>query len=444
MRFVVGDDTGLVKEVLGAEQKLGRKMGSQALGEAVTHLVWACAPGEETRFAVVRSCGRIELVDNTNGDGWKILKTWQTSDDVKAAHWEDGKLSFVSGDGTWLTVADDGSDEESDATSQSSWNSAVKASVCAVRPGSDHSEVMVVSAEGANPRLMDREGKTLWRGRNVQDSKYDLKVEFDVTAIEWLSSECAVMADSQGKVRAYAVKEGGGSRRRPLLELPLTFVTEISSHATGQSITKGRPVTRMYHDEAAKLLYIGDTVGTLMALSTKKILDLVSKEEIETPEGAGKAGRIAHLKYAKSMLPFVRGFSGIMGSIRGIVTLGDLIFVCGLGRFAYVYRGKQQVCKVYLKQKLTAILPLSCADDAAEDDDESENGDEASDLSDGEPVAEDDEEEDGLGDLDESDGSSEGDFGDFDEEEEEEEPRGHEGKKRKQEASEGPNKHRKR
>ncbi|KAF4696976.1 hypothetical protein FOZ60_013327 [Perkinsus olseni] len=432
---------GLVKEVLGAEQKLGRKMGSQALGEAVTDLKWACAPGEETRFAVVRSCGRVELVDNTNGDGWKILKTWQTSDDVKAAHWEDGKLSFVSGDGTWLTVADDGSDEESDATSQSSLNSAV--TVCAVRPGGDHSEVMVVSAEGANPRLMDREGKTLWRGRNVQDSKYDLKVEFDVTAIEWLSSECVVMADSQGKVRAYVVKEGEGSRRRPLLELPLTFVTEISSHATGQSITKGRPVTRMYHDEPAKLLYIGDTVGTLMALSTKKILDLVSKDVIETPEGAGKAGRIAHLKYAKSMLPFVRGFSGIMGSIRGIVTLGDLIFVCGLGRFAYVYRGKQQVCKVYLKQKLTAILPLSSADDAAEDDDESENGDEASDLSEGEPAADDDEEEDGLGDLDESDGSSEGDFGDFDEEEEEE-PRGHEGKKRKQEASEGPSKHRKR
>ncbi|EER06002.1 hypothetical protein Pmar_PMAR028190 [Perkinsus marinus ATCC 50983] len=98
MRFVVGDDTGLVKEVLGAEQKLGRKMGSQALGEAVTHLAWACAAGEETRFAVVRSCGRIELVDNTIGDAWTVLKTWQTSDDVKTAYWEDGKLSFISGD----------------------------------------------------------------------------------------------------------------------------------------------------------------------------------------------------------------------------------------------------------------------------------------------------------------------------------------------------------
>lgn len=79
------------------------------------------------------------------------------------------------------------------------------------------------------------------------------------------------------------------------------------------------------------------------------------------------AGRMAHLKYAKSMLPFVRGLSGVMGSIRGIVTLGDLIFVCGLGRFAYVYRGKRQVCKVYLKQKLTAILPLQSADVATDD-----------------------------------------------------------------------------
>lgn len=106
---------------------------------------------------MVRSCGRIELVDNTIGDAWTVLKTWQTSDDVKTAYWEDGKLSvltfglwkgmggartpfatsadaclstyppqFISGDGTWLTVADDGREEESAQSSRSSLSSAVK------------------------------------------------------------------------------------------------------------------------------------------------------------------------------------------------------------------------------------------------------------------------------------------------------------------------------
>ncbi|KAF4655135.1 hypothetical protein FOL47_009562 [Perkinsus chesapeaki] len=435
MRFVVGDDTGLVKEVLGAQQKLGRRLGTQALGEAVTQIIWACPPGEETRFALVRSCGRIELIDNTNSDSWAVLKTVQTSDDVKQAFWENGKLSFISGDGTWLTINDDGS-EETSATSKASLGSTVK--VCAIRPGSDHSEVMTVSSDGANPRLMDRQGKTIWRGRNVQDSKLDLKVvEFDVTAIEWLSSDCVVMADNQGKIRAYLVKEGEGSRRRPLLELPLTFVTEMSSHSTGQSITKGRPVTRMFHDESSKLLYIGDTVGTLMALSTKKLLELTDEDEIVTPARAGKAGRLAHLKYAKSMMPFVRGFSGMMGSIRGIVTLGDLIYVCGLGRFAYVYRGRRQVCKVYLKQKLTAILPLNSTTTEEEEGESSDDEEEepASDGDDDEEVDEDvDEEDNDFGDFDDADEDdlSEGDFGDFEEDDGEEAPLSSAGQKRKQ------------
>ncbi|EER06001.1 conserved hypothetical protein [Perkinsus marinus ATCC 50983] len=127
-----------------------------------------------------------------------------------------------------------------------------------------------------------------------------------------------------------------------------------------------------------------------------------------------------------------------MGSIRGIVTLGDLIFVCGLGRFAYVYRGKRQVCKVYLKQKLTAILPLQSADVATDDDDQSDDGEEGSGSSDGEVVDDgEDDEEDGLDELDESDGSSEGDFGDFDEDEVEEPKSTQEGRKRKQKSPEG-------
>lgn len=50
----------------------------------------------------------------------------------------------------------------------------------------------------------------------------------------------------------------------------------------------------MHHDPSTELLYVGDTVGTLMALSTRKILELVSRDEIETPEGAGKGGFVGN------------------------------------------------------------------------------------------------------------------------------------------------------
>jgi len=50
---------------------------------------------------------------------------------------------------------------------------------------------------------------------------------------------------------------------------------------------------------------------------------------------------------------------GIMGSIRSVSIhpSGSYVAAAGLGRFAYVYnRSKRQTHKVFLKQKLTAIL----------------------------------------------------------------------------------------
>jgi hypothetical protein len=295
--------------------------------------------------------------------------------------------------------------------------------------------------------------QVIWRAKNVREDYLSLAQKVAVHRLDWATRlaparSLLISGSTDGKLRVYDCN----AQRKPLFELVIGHKfsgSQGSCGYTGVADDTPRPVTCAAVAQVRGggwSLFVGNTLGVLREYDLRNLPTCTA--------AAVPPGKKSHLKLADKSMPFKRGYSGIMGSIRAVDVhrSGDVLAAVGLGRFAYVFdvRKRVMISKVFLKQKLCSVL-FSAEDkkavkDEKDDADGGEGGeeeerevDEAEDEDAGDGVEEgfsDDEQND-----DEDDEIHEGldDEGDLDEDEESEEkappPKSKKGKKRKAEVA---------
>eukprot|EP00929_Paragymnodinium_shiwhaense_P058603 TRINITY_DN29356_c0_g1_i1.p1 TRINITY_DN29356_c0_g1~~TRINITY_DN29356_c0_g1_i1.p1 ORF type:complete len:532 (+),score=157.57 TRINITY_DN29356_c0_g1_i1:120-1715(+) len=388
MKFLTGDDTGIIKLVRVEAQKVER-FGSQRRGDAVERLCW-CGPSadREARLAVGHASGALEV---RNGSSGQVLGTASLAPSIRCLQ----ALPSGPGAGALLAVAGSGlgsvvkgwcsEDFEGRAA-----NGAGPVDVALEKfqlPGS-------VTEAQADPLSMERivfgggdsdvkiwdmnKGEVTWRAKNVRESGICLKVPVDVSCLQWATSmaparSLILCGTGDGKVRLYDAR----AQRKPLFELLVGHgAGQGTGGYTGTVDSVSRPVTcgrvASVRGDGWSLI-VGNTMGVLREYDLRHLPSVQSSPY--------QPGRKAHLHWAAKQMPFKRGFKGVMGSIRAVDVhcSGDALAAVGIGRHAYIFnvRKKKMSSKVYLKQKLCSVLWSSEEDLSKKDESDDE---EASDV----------------------------------------------------------------
>jgi len=435
MKFLTGDDTGILKLVKVEAQKVER-LGPQRTNDAIERLCWA-GPAEdrESRVAVAYASGLLETRDAPTG---KVLSSARAAESVRCLQVLGSGLLAVSANGRGGIVREwcgatcpEGGEEGAEGTAYAgsepisravaSTSNASQATVDSSTEGPWLKQFELqgpVAAACVDPTRMERlafgggendvklfdleRSEVTWRAKNVRENFLCLRVPVAVNTLTWAtemapSRSLLLCGSSDGKVRLYDTS----MQRRPLFELKIGHGTGIGSAGhTGAADDLVRPVNyatvaRVFtrNSGSAWSFFVADTVGTLREYDLRH---LPTCKAAEIPPGGKK-----HLALAAKTMPFRRGYRGVMGSIRsvGIHASGEAVVAVGLGRFAYVFETKKRsraslVNKVYLKQKLTSVL-FSSEDRAVPKDDGDQSGNESdvTGVADGDAVADGDDDE---------------------------------------------------
>jgi len=205
----------------------------------------------------------------------------------------------------------------------------------------------------------------------MKDDWLCVRKSLKISTVQWAtklapSRSLIVCGTTDGKIRLY----DAGMQRRPLFELELGHGKGETGGWTGALDDSPRPVkcSAIANTREGSMwsLFVGNTMGTLREFDLRR-LPHCSKSKV-------CPGREFHRAFARRQLKHFRNYRGIMGSIRAIDTHcdGDALVAVGLGRSAYVFstRKKLMTEKVYLKQKLGAVLFSSEARKGAPKDEE--------------------------------------------------------------------------
>jgi len=417
MKFLTGDDTGILKLVKVEAQKVER-LGPQRTNDAIERLCWS-GPAEdrESRVAVAYASGLLETRDTPTG---KVLSSARAAESVRCLQVLGSGLLAVSADGRGGIVREwcgDTCPEGGEKGAESPAYAGSQPISRAVASTASASEAVAESSTegpwlkqfqlqgpvaaacldpcrthqlafggGENDvKLFDLErSEVTWRAKNVRENFLCLRVPVAVNTLSWAtemapSRSLLLCGSSDGKVRLYDTS----TQRRPLFELKIGYGTgQGSAGHTGAADDLVRPVncaavakvfTR--NSGSAWSLFVADTVGTLREYDLRH---LPTCKAAEIPPGGKK-----HLALAAKQMPFRRGYRGVMGSIRAVDvhTSGEAVVAVGLGRFAYVFETKKRsraslLGKVYLKQKLNTVL-FSTEERAGSKDDGDQSGNES-------------------------------------------------------------------
>lgn len=392
MKFLTGDDTGICKWVRVETQKIER-FGVQRQRDGVQRLCWAGpADDREARVVVGYESGCLEARKSADGS---VLSSMNVSPEVKRLEAFDDRLLAVSACGSSAVVEGWCGDESPDDD-----GTVHKFQLPAPITDAKLDPLMrgrLAFGGGENDaKLWDlAKGEVVWRAKNVREDHLCLRVPVKVASVQWATG-CApsrgllITGSKDGKIRLYDVK----AQRRPLFELQIGFqVGGGSGGYTGTADDMPRPmmcsaVTQVRGKDWS--FFCGNTMGVLREYDLR---NLPSCNAAEIPPG-----RKSHSKWAARQMPFKRGYKGITGSIRAmdVHATGETLVAVGLGRFAYVFetRKRRMVSKVYLKQKLCAVLMSSeerqaPKGDASDDEDEEAEADEAAEGTEEPHIAED-------------------------------------------------------
>lgn len=359
MKFLTGDDVGILKWVRVEAQKVER-FGPQRRGDAVCRLAFAGpAASVEDRVAVAYASGALELRHGTTGEvlasaalptpGVKCLERLGTSDFLAvSATGAAGVVAGWRGGEAWATAEG----EELARTFE------LPGPVADAKVDPCGSEQLAFGGGDNDVKLWDlTKGVVSWRAKNVRESSLYLKVPVRVNVLQWAtplatSRSLVVCGSVDGKVRLYDTR----TQRKPLFELVVGHgVGAGTGGYTGTVDEQARPlncsaIASVRGDGWG--FFVGNTMGVLREYDLRNLHSVQSSPY--------PPGRKAHLNWAARQMPFRRGYKGIMGAIRDVDVhkSGDAIVAVGIGRFAYVFetRKKRMHSKVYLKQKLCSVL----------------------------------------------------------------------------------------
>jgi len=372
MKFITGDETGILKWIRVEAQKVER-LGAQRRGDAVERLCWVGPDTDrESRVAVAFASGALEARDSASGHvlARAIAAPRVRCLEVLGEGDEIGRLLAVCANGSGGIVrgwdaeslaggksGDKGGEEDAGDVPLHSFTlpgPITDANVDPCRSG------RLVFGGGENDvKIYDfaRE-EVCWRAKNVRENSLCLRVPVHVSTLRWATRlaparSLILCGTTDGKVRLY----DANTQRRPLFELLTGYGTGQSSAGhTGTADEIPRPVNCSVVAPSCRpdtwSFFVGNTMGALREYDLRY---LPKCQPAQIPPG-----RKSHLKFAARQMPFRRGYRDIMGSIRAIDVhcSGEALVAVGLGRFAYVFdtRRRRMSSKVYLKQKICSVL----------------------------------------------------------------------------------------
>lgn len=396
MRFLTGDDTGILKWVRVEAQKVEKFGGPRRRGDAVERLCWAGPAGEElreTRVAVGYASGAVEAREVASG---AVLGSFNLGANIRCLSPIDNDLLAVSKDGAGSIVANwcaedfpsAGSEGGDGSRSKESREGAAEDAEEAAQEGAGHGNteeqedgpdmrrfklLAPVTAACLDPlgskrlafgggendvKIFDvARGEVTWKAKNMPENYLCLRIPIKLSSLQWAtemapSRSLLLVGTTDGKVRLYDVN----AQRRPLFELQIGHKSgQGTGGYTGTGDDLARPVNcsmvAKTHDGSWSI-FMGNTMGVLREYDLRKLSSCQACPI--------KPGRKSHLDWAAKQLPLRRGYRGIMGAVRDIDvhSSGSVLAAVGLGRFAFVFetKRKKMISKVYLKQKLCSVL----------------------------------------------------------------------------------------
>ncbi|CAE7223385.1 WDR74 [Symbiodinium sp. CCMP2456] len=358
MKFLTGDDTGLLK-LIRVEGKKIERVGERRRGEAIHRICWVGpADNPEAAVAIAYASGALELRSLSG----QPLSSAASAEGVKCLQVSSAGVLAISADGAASIVSEWGK-----AFNESGFAGGADAEVERLQL---QGPIAHASVDPARPsrfafgglendvKIFDLERKEVtWTARNVREDSLCLRVPVKVSTLGWATTMCTsrsliTCGTADGKIRVY----DANTQRRPLFELRVGYKVGVGAGGwTGVEDDTKRPllccrVAAVRGDGWG--LFVGDTLGVLREYDLRNLP--------KTQTAAIPPGRKAHLNLAMKELPFKRGYRGIMGAIRDVDVHcgGKALAAVGLGRFAYVFPtvGREMICKVYLKQKLNCVL----------------------------------------------------------------------------------------
>lgn len=362
---MTGDDNGHLK-LISVEKKQVEKLGRPTTsGDALTRLCWSgpLAEGgggpDESQVTLGHSSGAVEAKLATTG---KVLRSLRVAQDVRHIEVFGGQLFTASASGSACVVR-----EWCGAPPETQAEPIAEAQLRRIKlPGPladakldplDQGRVAFGGEENAL-KIWDLEkGMAAWTAKGVCNNIHEVAVPNLITVVQWgtpaAPGRSLLMTGSRdARLRLF----DAGRQRKPLCELELgKGVFKGSLGYAGIDDPEPRPLNcsalafvRGQHWS----LFVGNTMGILAEYDLRKLP--------ESQYVSSKPGRKAHLKEAQQMIPFRRGYRGMMGAIRAVSVhpSGDHLVAVGLGRFAYQFglRERDAQSKVFLKQKLCSVL----------------------------------------------------------------------------------------
>jgi len=372
MKFITGDDTGLLK-LVHVDKKRVEKLGKRFnRGDAAERLCWSGpSDNKEAQFTVAHSSGAIEARDPQDG---RVLRSASFVPGVRRLDMLDGRLLAVAADGSgivqnWSEIEDPGT----------AIQFALPAPIADAQVDPCNSARLVIGGEENDVKIWDLErSEVSWRGKNVCENHLCVRVPVRITCVNWATAAAPgrsliLTGSKDGRIRVY----DSSAQRKPLFE---HIMGSAADHATGAYTGTVDDIPRPVMSTSLSFrgdgygFFVGNTMGVLREYDLRKLPTCTKV--------LAKPGRKAHAAAAKKQIPFRRGYRGITGSIRDVQVHpgGEVLVAVGLGRFAYIFSTKKRdmLSKVYLKQKLKCVLfseEKAVVPDSENEDDDSEGAD---------------------------------------------------------------------
>mmetsp|Transcript_11822 Transcript_11822/g.26064 ORF Transcript_11822/g.26064 Transcript_11822/m.26064 type:complete len:546 (-) Transcript_11822:225-1862(-) len=408
MRFITGDDTGILKWVHVEAKKVERLPGSRRRGDAAEKLCWAGPPADrETRLAVGYESGAVEVRLSTSGE---VLGTFQASPNVRCLQAAGDNLLVISKDGSghllknWCAeeftktpaeggkvVDENGEEKAKEEEGCTHFKLPGPVAAAELEPVAGSTRIAFGGDEN-DVKIFDlAKNEIVWKAKNMPNDFLELRIPLKISTVHWAThaapaKSVIIVGTRDGKIRAYDTT----LQKRPLFDMIIGYkMGKGTGGYTGSEDVQARPVkcATVHQTKNGQWSYFaGNTLGVLREFSMSKL------EKFETAKI--RPGTKRHWIWAEQQFPMRRAYRNITGSIRSIDvhSSGQALVAVGLGRFAYIFdTGKTNlISKVYLKQKLCSVLLSSDAYDVNKILGGSSKKDEDSD--DEEPKPEDEEE----------------------------------------------------
>ena len=365
-RIITGDDTGLVKVVAikkdgeedQANHKILQTLGSQAKDNAVISLLTCGADLlTVTRATVIELWNFVsaELIHSAPVQALPVFVTMTAAEtDVPE------ELLVVLADGSILQFAKWVSDDRvvlssrlplngeivSVVTSELGLFVALKENPCPVL-------LTMEAIEESSSNTFPYQFAQSWTAKNQPDSNLSIRSRFNITAMCYLSPYL-IAVDTEGKLRAY----NSTLQRRAMLEIPNVFAKASGHYSASDANIRKRPATCIAVKDGQVI--VGDTMGSLVEVDVVK---MIGHSGTMSKGKSVNACLTAPQKAAKQSAGVMRGYRGVMGSVREVAVdeEDDGLYVVSAGRFLYRFDSRRgPAVKVFLKQKLTAVV--TCGD----------------------------------------------------------------------------------